>query len=141
MVSLLSRLRGQDTARTTATTQTSEAVTRKMETTNAIDEKSDLKQSSSEKHQPESTESSDPIDRNHDDEDEADLPDDVRELPKIVRNIVSLEDDPNAPTITFRYFVLCLLFVPPGAILYQMGQFRTTSAAYPVLFVQVGKCY
>jgi len=74
-----------------------------------------------------------------DGEDEADLPDDVKELPKVVRNIVSLEDDPNAPTITFRYFVLCALLVPPGAILFQMGQYRTTAAAYPVLFVQIGK--
>lgn len=68
-----------------------------------------------------------------------DLPDDVRELPKIVRNIVSLEDDPNAPTLTFRYFLLCFIFVPPGAILYTMGVYRTTAAVYPVLFVQIGK--
>jgi hypothetical protein len=72
-------------------------------------------------------------------EDEADLPDDVRELPKIVRSIVSLEDDPTAPTITFRYFLLSFIFVPPGAILYQMGAYRTTSAVYPVLFVQIGE--
>jgi hypothetical protein len=72
-------------------------------------------------------------------EDEADLPEDIRELPRIVRSIVSLEDDPNAPTITFRYFLLCFLFVPPGAILFQMGIFRTTASAYPVLFVQIGR--
>ncbi|KAF2684331.1 putative oligopeptide transporter [Lentithecium fluviatile CBS 122367] len=70
-----------------------------------------------------------------------DLPDDVRELPKIVRNIVSLEDDPSAPTITFRYFLLCFIFVPPGAILFQMGIYRTTSAVYPVLFVQIASHY
>jgi hypothetical protein len=68
-----------------------------------------------------------------------DLPEDVRELPKIVRNIVSLEDDPNAPTLTFRYFLLCFIFIPPGAVLFQMGQYRTTSAVYPVLFVQIGE--
>ncbi|KAF2877662.1 OPT oligopeptide transporter protein-domain-containing protein [Massariosphaeria phaeospora] len=74
-------------------------------------------------------------------EDDADLPDDVRELPKIVRNIASLEDDPNAPTLTFRYFLLCFIFVPPGAILFQMGSYRTTSAVYPVLFVQIASHY
>lgn len=72
-------------------------------------------------------------------EDEADLPEDIRGIPKIVRSIVSLEDDPNAPTITFRYFLLCFIFVPPGAILFQMGIFRTTASAYPVLFVQIGR--
>ncbi|KAF1960739.1 OPT superfamily oligopeptide transporter [Byssothecium circinans] len=76
-----------------------------------------------------------------DGEDEVELPDDVKELPRIVRNIVSLEDDPNAPTITFRYFLLCFLFVPPGAILFQMGIYRTTSAVYPVLFVQIASHY
>lgn len=73
-----------------------------------------------------------------DEEDEADLPEDVRQLPKIVRSIVSLEDDPNAPTVTFRYFLLSLIFIPPGAVLFQMGIFRTTASAYPVLFVQIG---
>lgn len=73
-------------------------------------------------------------------EDEAELPEDLRDIPRIVRSIVSLEDDPNAPTITFRYFLLCFLFVPPGAILFQMGIFRTTASAYPVLFVQIGEC-
>jgi hypothetical protein len=56
-----------------------------------------------------------------DDDSIEDLPADVRELPKIVRSIVSLDDDPNAPTLSFRYFVLCFIFIPPGAILYQMG--------------------
>jgi hypothetical protein len=72
------------------------------------------------------------------DDDEDNLPEDIRELPKIVRNTCSMEDDPNAPTITFRYFLLCALFVPPGAFLYQMGSFRTTAAIYPVMFVQIG---
>ena len=75
----------------------------------------------------------------HDDEDEENLPEDVRELPKVVRSIVSLEDDPNAPTLSFRYFILCFIFVPPGAILGQMGLYRTTAAVYPVLFVQIGE--
>ncbi|KAF2259850.1 putative oligopeptide transporter [Lojkania enalia] len=72
---------------------------------------------------------------------EQDLPEDLRELPKIVLNTVSLEDDPAAPTLTFRYFLLCFIFVPPGAILYQMGQYRTTAAVYPVLFVQIASYY
>ncbi|KAL1592371.1 OPT superfamily [Paraconiothyrium brasiliense] len=76
-----------------------------------------------------------------DSEEEADLPEDLRELPRIVRSIVSLEDDPSSPTITFRYFLLCFLFVPPGAILFQMGIFRTTASAYPVLFVQIASHY
>ncbi|KAF2442922.1 putative oligopeptide transporter [Karstenula rhodostoma CBS 690.94] len=74
-------------------------------------------------------------------EDEADLPEDLRDIPRIVRSIVSLEDDPNAPTITFRYFLLCFLFVPPGAVLFQMGIFRTTASAYPILFVQIASHY
>ncbi|ORY00672.1 OPT oligopeptide transporter protein-domain-containing protein [Clohesyomyces aquaticus] len=74
-------------------------------------------------------------------ENEDDLPDDVRELPKVVRNIVSLEDQVDAPTITFRYFILCFIFVPPGAILYTMGVYRTTASAYPILFVQIASHY
>lgn len=74
-------------------------------------------------------------------EDEEDLPEDVKELPLIVRKIVSLEDDPTAPTITFRYFILTIFFVAPGAVLYQMGLYRTTASAYPVLFVQIASHY
>ncbi|KAF2108814.1 OPT oligopeptide transporter protein-domain-containing protein [Lophiotrema nucula] len=74
-------------------------------------------------------------------DDVEDLPEDVRALPQVVRNIVSLEDDPTAPTITFRYFLLCLIYVPPGAVLYQMSVFRTAAPAYPVLFVQVASHY
>ena len=89
-----------------------------------------------EKHDPEIAVSSD---AQWTEENESALPEDVRELPKIVRSTVSLEDDPNAPTLTFRYFLLCFIFIPPGAILFQMGSFRTTAAVYPVLFVQIGK--
>lgn len=74
-------------------------------------------------------------------ESEEDLPDDVKEIPLIVRKIVSLEDDPTLPTITFRYFVLTIFFVAPGAVLYQMGLYRTTASAYPVLFVQIASHY
>ncbi|KAF2753322.1 OPT superfamily oligopeptide transporter [Pseudovirgaria hyperparasitica] len=75
------------------------------------------------------------------DDSEEDLPDDIKEIPLIVRKIVSLEDDPTLPTITFRYFVLAFFFVAPGAVLYQMGLYRTTSSAYPVLFVQIASHY
>ncbi|KAF2475835.1 putative oligopeptide transporter [Lindgomyces ingoldianus] len=74
-------------------------------------------------------------------ENEDDIPEDVRELPKVVRSIVSLEDDPTSPTITFRYFILCFIFVPPGAILYTIGAYRTTAAVYPILFVQIASHY
>jgi hypothetical protein len=132
MASLLSRLRHRSTEQRTTPTRTGTTAT-------------------------EATDSSDPTVRDSEkpnehvkatgttplSEDEADgledMPDDVRELPRIVRNTVSLEDDPTAPTLTFRYFLLCFIFVPPGAVLFQMGIYRTTSAVYPVLFVQIGE--
>ncbi|KAF2188610.1 OPT superfamily oligopeptide transporter [Zopfia rhizophila CBS 207.26] len=92
-----------------------------------------------EKHDPEVARSGEPTVAEA--EKEEHLPEDIRELPKIVRNTVSLEDDPTQPTITFRYFLLAFLFTPPGAILYQMGAYRTTASAYPVLFVQIASHY
>ena len=65
----------------------------------------------------------------------------VRDIPWTVRRIVSLRDDPTLPTLTFRYFVLTILFVVPGAFLSQMSHFRTTSAPYSVLFVQIASNY
>ncbi|KAF2113450.1 sexual differentiation process protein [Lophiotrema nucula] len=70
-----------------------------------------------------------------------DEPEDVRVLPRMIRAICSMEDDPSTPTITFRYFLLCLLFVPPGAFMSQLSQYRTVFAPYPVLFVQVASHY
>jgi len=64
-----------------------------------------------------------------------------KDLPWHVRRVVSLDDDPTLPTITFRYFVLSLLFVIPGAFLSQMSYFRTTSAPYSIFFVQIGSNY
>ncbi|KAK5682805.1 OPT superfamily, partial [Elasticomyces elasticus] len=52
----------------------------------------------------------------------------IAALPRTVRQIVSLEDNPELPTITFRYFVLSVIFVIPGAFLSQMSYFRTTQA-------------
>jgi len=74
----------------------------------------------------------------------ADLgPDDaaIQDLPWHVRRIVSLHDDTTLPTITFRYFLLVFLFVPPGAFLQQMNMFRTTSAPYSIFFVQIAASY
>jgi hypothetical protein len=65
----------------------------------------------------------------------------VRDIPWTVRKIVSLHDDTTLPTLTFRYFVLAILFVAPGAFLSQMSHFRTTYAPYSVLFVQIASNY
>ena len=62
-------------------------------------------------------------------------------LPWHVRRIVSLHDDPTLPTITFRYFLLTLIFIPPGAFLQQLSMFRTTFAPYSIFFVQVCASY
>jgi OPT family oligopeptide transporter len=70
------------------------------------------------------------------DDDEA-----VRDLLPAVRRIVSMTDNPEELTLTFRYFVLSILFIVPGAFLSQMSYFRTTSAAYSVFFVQIASNY
>mgnify|MGYP002379115278 CR=1 FL=1 len=62
---------------------------------------------------------------------------DVLELPKVIRETVSLTDDPTVPVITFRYFLLSVLFVVPGAFIDTMNSYRTTSAAYSIFFVQI----
>lgn len=61
-------------------------------------------------------------------------------LPEVLR-VVSLHDDTSLPTLTFRYFVLSLVFVLPGAFLSQMNTFRTTYAPYSVFFVQIASNY
>jgi hypothetical protein len=65
----------------------------------------------------------------------------VREIPAYVRKVVSFTDDTTASTITFRYFLLCILFIAPGAFLSQMSHFRTTYAPYSVFFVQIASNY
>ncbi|GFF53977.1 hypothetical protein IFM58399_09709 [Aspergillus lentulus] len=65
----------------------------------------------------------------------------VAALPLEVRQLVSLTDDPTLPTITFRYFLLSVLFVVPGAFLSQMSHYRTTQAPYSVFFVQIACHY
>ncbi|KAL2070302.1 hypothetical protein VTL71DRAFT_13328 [Oculimacula yallundae] len=65
----------------------------------------------------------------------------IRDIPINVRRIVSFEDDPTLPTLTFRYFVLCIIFILPGAFLSQLSHYRTTSAPYSVFFVQIASNY
>ncbi|KAF9735171.1 hypothetical protein PMIN06_001512 [Paraphaeosphaeria minitans] len=74
-------------------------------------------------------------------EEEAHDDPEIAQLPLIVRQTVSLEDDPTLPTITFRYFVLCILFIVPGAFLSQMSHYRTTQAPYSIFFVQIACHY
>ncbi|CAH2355239.1 oligopeptide transporter 1 [[Candida] railenensis] len=69
--------------------------------------------------------------------DDEDIPEDLLDIPKIVRETVPLEDDPTISVVTFRYFLLSIIFVIPGAFLDTMNSYRTTSAAYSILFVQI----
>lgn len=65
----------------------------------------------------------------------------IRDIPASVRRIVSLEDDPTLPTLTFRYFVLTLLFVIPGAFMSQLSHYRTTYIPFSVFFTQICSDY
>lgn len=65
----------------------------------------------------------------------------LQDIPPYVRRIVSLSDDPELPTLTFRYFVLTIFFVVPGAFLSMMSHFRTTFAPYSIFFVQIASSY
>lgn len=85
-----------------------------------------------------------PIDSNSGDESSSVFGDDdptIRDIPINVRRIVSFEDDPLLPTLTFRYFVLCIIFIIPGAFLSQLSHYRTTYAPYSVFFVQIASNY
>ncbi|KAG0283561.1 hypothetical protein BGZ97_008486, partial [Linnemannia gamsii] len=66
-----------------------------------------------------------------------DLEESIRLVPKIVRELVSMDDDPSLPTITFRYFVLSTIFSALGAVISQVSWFRTTAAPYSMFFVQI----
>ncbi|KAK7700739.1 OPT superfamily [Botryosphaeria dothidea] len=78
-----------------------------------------------------------------DGEEEAFADDDprIKDIPPYVRRIVSLHDDPTLPTITFRYFILSIIFIVPGAFLSMMSRYRTTFAPYSVFFVQIASSY
>lgn len=70
-------------------------------------------------------------------DDAEELEPDVAELPKVVREIVPMEDDPSIPVFTFRYVILSIIFVSPGAFISTLNSYRTTSAAYSIFFVQI----
>ncbi|EXF75525.1 hypothetical protein CFIO01_06261 [Colletotrichum fioriniae PJ7] len=65
----------------------------------------------------------------------------LKDIPAYVRRIVSLHDDPDLPCLTFRYFLLTIIFVIPGAFLSMMSHFRTTYAPYSIFFVQIASSY
>ncbi|KAI0440650.1 OPT oligopeptide transporter protein-domain-containing protein [Xylaria telfairii] len=65
----------------------------------------------------------------------------ISQIPAEVRRVVSLHDDTTLPTLTFRYFILAIIFVVPGAFLSQINTFRTTYAPYSVFFVQIASNY
>jgi OPT family small oligopeptide transporter len=83
----------------------------------------------------------DHLDSNAKVEEEAQDDPEIAQLPRIVREMVSMHDDPTLPTITFRYFVLSVIFVVPGAFLSQLSHFRTTQAPYSIFFVQIACHY
>ncbi|KZT62539.1 OPT superfamily oligopeptide transporter [Calocera cornea HHB12733] len=72
---------------------------------------------------------------------DADDEDRYTELPKAVREVVDMDDDPNEPTMTFRYFILSSFFVIMGAFLSQMGWFRTTHAPFSTFIVAIASHY
>jgi hypothetical protein len=65
----------------------------------------------------------------------------VKDIPPYVRRVVSYTDDPTLPTLTFRYFLLSVVFVVPGAFLSMMSHYRTTYAPYSIFFVQIASSY
>lgn len=65
----------------------------------------------------------------------------IQDIPSYVRRVVSFSDDPTLPTLTFRYFLLTIIFVVPGAFLSMMSHYRTTYAPYSIFFVQIASSY
>jgi len=65
----------------------------------------------------------------------------IQDIPSYVRRVVSFSDDPTLPTLTFRYFLLTVVFVVPGAFLSMMSHYRTTYAPYSIFFVQIASSY
>jgi hypothetical protein len=90
----------------------------------------------SEKASPEATSGQDSGEEHFGDDDPV-----LRDIPWHVRRIVSFHDDPTEQTLTFRYFVLTILFLIPGAFLSQLSSYRTTYAPYSVFFVQIASNY
>ncbi|QBM90451.1 oligopeptide transporter, OPT superfamily [Metschnikowia aff. pulcherrima] len=63
--------------------------------------------------------------------------DDLKDLLQVVRETVPLQDDPTIPVLTFRFFLLSVIFIVPGAFIDTLNFFRTTAAAYSIFFVQI----
>lgn len=60
------------------------------------------------------------------DEDSVDFTsDEFADIPELVRNVVSFEDDPTLPVITFRSVLLSVLFCVLGSFVSQLAYFRT----------------
>lgn len=49
------------------------------------------------------------------------------DIPELVRNVVSFDDDPTLPVITFRSVILSALFCIVGSFVSQLSYFRTVS--------------
>jgi len=72
--------------------------------------------------------------------------DDLQDIPITVQETLQLADrtleselevDPKVSCITFRYIVLSILFIVPGAIIDTVNSYRTTSADFSILLVQL----
>ncbi len=78
------------------------------------------------------------------DEEGGEVEGDLRNIPDVVVETLELRNQSqyehhkaDQPLLTFRYFLLSVLFVVPGALMDTMNSFRTTSAPYGVLVVQL----
>ncbi|WRT67432.1 OPT family small oligopeptide transporter [Kwoniella shivajii] len=61
--------------------------------------------------------------------------DEFKNIPELVRQTVSFEDDPTLPVMTFRAVLLSAIFCTIGSVISQISYFRTTTAHFPVFFV------
>jgi len=75
-------------------------------------------------------------------EEEEESDPELKDIPWQVRRMVSFTDDPTLPTITFRYFLLTVLFIVPGAFLSQLSQVGTQCLCYfSCIFYFHYQCY
>ncbi|KAL2836880.1 OPT oligopeptide transporter protein-domain-containing protein [Aspergillus pseudoustus] len=61
--------------------------------------------------------------------------DEFKNIPELARTVVSFEDDPSTPVLTFRAILLASIFCILGSVVSQLSYFRTTNAPFPVFFV------
>ncbi|KAL2786913.1 OPT oligopeptide transporter protein-domain-containing protein [Aspergillus keveii] len=59
--------------------------------------------------------------------------DEFKGIPELVRTVISFEDDPLTPVLTFRAILLSCIFCILGSV--NFASFRTTYAPFPVFFV------